>query len=99
MLRRRWGNGAIVQKMTEAGGVVHQGGAAAAAAISSVVDGEVGLHGAELVVLEGGPHAFGLRARAVLGVAVHGVPVILVTAQGCDTHTHTDTHTQLGCSF
>lgn len=48
-----------------------------------MVDGEVGLHGPELVVLEGGPHALGLLRGAVLGVPVHGLAVVLVTAQSC----------------
>lgn len=48
-----------------------------------VVDGEVGLHGPQLVVLEGCPHALGLLTGAVLGVPVHGLAVIFVTAQRC----------------
>lgn len=51
--------------------------------IRVVVDGEVGLHGPELVVLEGGPHALGLLRGAVLGVPLHGLAVVLVTAQSC----------------
>lgn len=46
-----------------------------------VVDGEVGLHGPQLVVLEGRPHALGLLTGAILGVPVHGLAVILVAAQ------------------
>lgn len=45
-----------------------------------VVDGKIGLHGPELVVLKGGPHALGLLRGAVLGVPVHGLTIILVTA-------------------
>lgn len=48
-----------------------------------MVDGEVGLHGPQLVVLERRPHALGLLTGAVLRVPVHGLTVILVTAQCC----------------
>lgn len=48
-----------------------------------VVDGEVGLHGPQLVVLEGRPHALGLLTGAVLGVPVHRLAVVLVAAQRC----------------
>lgn len=46
-----------------------------------MVDGKVGLHGPQLVMLEGRPHALGLLTGAVLGVPVHGFAVVLVTAQ------------------
>lgn len=48
-----------------------------------MVDGEVRLHGPELVVLKGRPHALGLLTGAVLGVAVHGLAIVLVAAQSC----------------
>lgn len=48
-----------------------------------MVDGKVRLHCPQLVVLEGRPHALGLLTGAVLGVSVHGLAVILVTAQRC----------------
>lgn len=48
-----------------------------------MVDGEVGLHGPQLVVLEGRPHALGLLTGAVLRVPVHGLAIVLVTAQRC----------------
>lgn len=48
-----------------------------------MVDGEVGLHGPKLVVLEGCSHALGLLSGAVLGVPVHGLAIILITAQSC----------------
>ena len=48
-----------------------------------MVDGEIGLHGPELVVLEGRPHALRLLTGAVLGVPVHGLAVVFVAAQRC----------------
>ena len=46
-----------------------------------MVDGKVGFHCPQLMVLEGGPHAFGLLCRSVgLLVPVQVVGVVLVTA-------------------
>lgn len=50
-----------------------------------VVDGEVGFHGPELVVLEGGAHALGLlRGRVGRLVPVQVLGLVLVTACGGD---------------
>lgn len=46
-----------------------------------MVDGKVGLHGPQLVVLEGCPHALRLLTGAVLGVPIHGLAVVLITAE------------------
>lgn len=46
-----------------------------------MVDGEVGLHGPQLMVLEGRAHALGLLAGAVLGVTVERLAVVFVAAQ------------------
>jgi len=49
--------------------------------VGVVVDGEVRLHGPQLVVLEGRPHALGLlRGGVGLLVPVHVVRVVLVAA-------------------
>lgn len=50
-----------------------------------VVDGKVGFHGPELVMLEGGAHALGLlRGRVRLLISVQMVGLILVTT--CCSH-------------
>ena len=50
-----------------------------------VVDGEVGFHGPQLVMLEGGAHALGLlRGRVRLLIPVQVVGLVLVTT--CGSH-------------
>lgn len=50
-----------------------------------VVDGEVGFHGPQLVMLEGGAHALGLlRGRVGRLVPVQVLRLVLVTACGGD---------------
>lgn len=57
--------------------------------IRVVVDGKVGFHGPELVVLEGGAHALGLlRGWVRLLIAVQVVGLILVTTC-CGNREHT----------
>lgn len=47
--------------------------------VGVVVDSKVGLHGAELVVLEGGAHALGLLGGRVGLVTVQVVSIVLIT--------------------